>query len=174
MRKHFRNFIWVLMALILSSMAVMITGAPQAHAAGAGDTAITARLALVQPNTRQMSCMVSCDTPSPGNDAIVRTVTPTRFGSIYSTCLTFTFAGDLVDAGETLLWTVSNNHAFGFIVGIDDPSVTTRTSCLQAGFHDQDIAEFLDGRQVVNVYMFGGSSNLVSVSLTIVGTPLSH
>ena len=68
----------------------------------------------------------ACLSSNAGNDAVITVNTPTRFASISTVCLTFHFAGDLVDTGEQ----------FGYLAGggsanFGSTSLSQRTSCLE-------------------------------------------
>jgi hypothetical protein len=95
----------------------------------------------------------------------------TRFASIESLCLTFMFEGDLLDPGEELTYRLAGaTTSFGFVnVGISPEA--ERTSCLVAGFHDAELALFLDGKNTVYVMADTGSVTVASVTMNLTGTP---
>ena len=129
-----------------------------AAAAGADTSSVTARVSALRPPTRQMTCQLSVRfNPSSGNDAIVQVVVPTHFSSVSQVCFTFHVSGDLVDPGEDLSFTARNwnGAAFGFESAGPD-SISQNTGCLAAGFHDTELATFLDGRETLDVSCFGG------------------
>ena len=120
-----------------------------------------------------ISCPVTfpfaCFDPSEGNSAIVRIKFKGTFESVEQVCFTFHFEGDLVDAGEVLLYSVTGTDGQGFS-NPSGPSISERESCLNTGHPDQ-MAAFLDGRQQIVVFMRDGSASLSDVDVQLTGTP---
>lgn len=125
-----------------------------------------APIALACPVTFPQACWE----PAEGNVARAAVRIPHGIESIDQVCFVLRFEGDLVDPGErgeSVAITFPGTYGFGWQNGTGH-SVDTVTSCLAAGYHDVEIASFLDGRETISVFMNEGSATLASVAVTIV------
>jgi hypothetical protein len=130
----------------------------------------SAAAANYQQTFKNLGSISSGDQP-----IIVNVDVNTTFSSIQSVCLKFTFHGDLLDPGEDPATRETVTIVWGAINGFGFQSVTTaertRTICLVAGFHDEELAYFLDGNESIAVSMRAGSVEIKRLTVTIDGVP---
>jgi len=108
---------------------------------------------------------VSCFMPGPGN-SLTANYTGPRMRTVHKVCLTFTFYGDLIDAGDALNVQV--------VPGAQEPGfeqawfvTTVHTLCMDSAYTPELTAAFADGRQCMVVYMVTGSSYIRKVTATV-------
>jgi hypothetical protein len=111
-----------------------------------------------------------------GDAALGKVNVHTKFSSVDRVCFTFTFEGDLLDPGETLL--ISPLNAVSSVSGPGfsnrgTSSEAERTLCLEAAFQPDLVSLFADGKEhKLEITMQTGSVRIASLDVTVEGTQL--
>jgi hypothetical protein len=141
--------------LSLAALFVPVMGTP-----ALGVESFVARVTLVPG----LPTPVTVDDP-----ASARVEFPTAFASIERLCIFITFETDLLDPGETIMFTFPENVGGTGFTALDVPR-SSAASCLAAGLHDEIIDLFLDGTHTASIEMFpSGSVTIASLSITATG-----
>jgi hypothetical protein len=98
-----------------------------------------------------------------------------KFEDVQQFCVGFSFApGDAFGPGDELQMDVAPGENLGFtgFIPAGDFSVTSRGICLAAGYHNDMLAVFYDGKQKnVTFGVVSGSFTITGVDVTLTGTP---
>ena len=111
----------------------------------------------------------ACFPPMAGTETTVDIRLPGRFESIEELCFSLRFEGDLLDPGDNVGIIYEGTNGFGFQNG-GETAVDERSICLAAGFHDAELAPFLDGAQTITVFVVQGSVTLSGLRVEVEGS----
>lgn len=121
----------------------------------------------------ELSCPLvfpsACFPPMAGTETTVDIRLPGKFESIEQLCFSLEFEGDPLDPGDNVGIIYEGTNGFGFQNG-GETAVDERSICLAGGYHDAEIAPFLDGTQTITVFVVQGSVTLSGLRVEVEGT----